>query len=225
MERPKFERIVKFGKRHVREVLASTTLLAATVVLACKGEEVEVRKVGSPTPTPTPVAERTATPTPTPLVETPTPTSEPTPTPEVLSTEAALAELDAIENMTRNPDQNLIAQLNIDPGIAENRIFEIMEGFDLDYDGVLDETDIPGLNHVRQSLRENNRTQAKEQLVKVFDSFHPFASTDDVQVTEEELNVIDPDHVFAPLPVGLGRTVTAVYKEAAVRVIQLFYKL
>lgn len=132
----------------------------------------------------------------------------------------ALRRIDTIIVKIQNPDYQLISKYDIDPGIMENRKEVIIEG--LETPGYK----VPGLNDIRQSLGKNQRTEAKERLVKVFDSFHPFGSrtgedTDLVEISKEELEKLDPNHVFAP---GGGlRSVTALYKEEAVEIIKVYY--
>ncbi len=143
--------------------------------------------------------------------------------PSPYALDEALAELDAIEEMIRNPDQDLITQLNIDPAAVQQRTSNTFEGV----------TNVPGLNEVRRLLTEatpetehGSRILAGETLRNITDAtiIPPFSDADADAIPPAEIAELDPLHIWAVDPED-GLPTTALWKEAVARIIALWYRL
>ena len=137
--------------------------------------------------------------------------------PEEFTFEEALAELDNIEEMIRNPDADLVSQFEIDTASVDKRITDTFEGVQ----------DAPGLNEVRRLLTvDRNRILAGETLYNItFAAITPaFGSGDTGSVPPEEIAELDPLHVWAVDPED-GLPTTTIWADAVARIIFLWYRL
>lgn len=137
--------------------------------------------------------------------------------PEEFTIEEALAELGNIEEMIRNPDADLVLRFDIDAASVDQRITDTFEGVQ----------NAPGLNEVRRLLTvDGNRILAGETLYKItFATITPtFGDGDAGSVPPEEIAELDPLHVWAADPED-GLPTTAIWADAVVRIIFLWYRL
>ena len=134
--------------------------------------------------------------------------------PATLSPDDAIAELDAIISLVNNPDQALVDA----SGIGE---FELMTRAA----AVLEGAQVPGLNEVRDLLEEPNRILAAEYLhnnvIEVLAL--PFTDADTEVISADAMGAIDPLEAFAVR--GEDFEVSAVFRDAVVRSIQLWYQI
>lgn len=139
------------------------------------------------------------------------PDGSPTPfiAPEHISTEEALAELDEIIVLVREPEE--------DGGVGESELQRRAED-------ALDGTTVtPGLNEVRDLLVEEERILAREFLhnTLVETLAPPFGESDRSAISADDMRELDPLGIFAPQ--GEDFEVSEVYREAARRIIALWY--
>ncbi len=142
---------------------------------------------------------------------------------EPLTLPEALAELDNIESMIRNPNQDLISQLGIVPAAVEQRTKDTFEGV----------TNTGGLNEVRRLLTDatpdtehSNRILAGETLRNITDAtiIPAFGSSDASAISPEEIAELDPLFIWTIDPED-GLPVTAIWRDAVARIIFLWYRL
>ena len=143
--------------------------------------------------------------------------TSPTPfiAPEALTTSQALALLDQIESLVREPIGAQIAVAQVSEGQVQERSLRILNGVD----------DVSGLDDVRDSLENADRVGAGEYLFNVVrDDTEPFSEPDTSEINEETLDEIDligkfdedhSDHMI----------VSAVYRDAVLKMMGLWYGL
>lgn len=133
--------------------------------------------------------------------------------PPTLSPDAAIGELEAIVEMIENPDQVTVDESGIGQFELQTRITQTIEGT----------PQVPGLDEVRSLLEEPDRILAREylhnNLVEVLAL--PFTDADTVTISADELSEIDPLHAFVER--GDSFTVSAIFRDAVLRAIELWY--
>lgn len=142
-----------------------------------------------------------------------TATSTPYIAPPPLTIEEAIAELDAIIDLTENPDPDLVDAAGIGEFELQTRVNESVDGT----------PQVPGLNEVRELLADEDRILAREFLHNnlVETLAIPFTESDTATISADEMQEMDPLEAFAPR--GEDLDVSAVFQEAVVRGIALWY--
>lgn len=135
--------------------------------------------------------------------------------PVTLSPTDAVAELDTIISLIQNPDQELVDSA----GIGE---FELQTRIDRAIAGT---PQVPGLTEVRQLLEDDTRILAREYLHNnlVETVALPFTDTDGVTISADSMRTLDPLEAFAPD--GEDLEVSGIFRDVAIRVIQLWYQI
>ena len=136
--------------------------------------------------------------------------------PSPYAIDVALQKLDEAEQLVKLPDLELARKYNISTAELEQRITLILRGT----------SDTTGLDDARAALQEENRILAAEYIHNtVIDHVTPsFGSEDSTSISEEQLNEIDPGRIFVQNH-SQGLLTTAVFKEAAVALIELWYRV
>jgi hypothetical protein len=136
--------------------------------------------------------------------------------PSPYATDIALQKLDEAEQLVKLPDLELARKYDISTAELEQRIILILQGT----------SNTTGLDDARAALQEENRILAAEYIHNtVIDHVTPsFGSEDSTSISEEQLNDIDPGRVFVQ-DHSQGLLTTAVFKEAAVALIELWYRV
>lgn len=136
--------------------------------------------------------------------------------PSPYTTEEAIKKLDEIELKIRVPDPKLIERYSINPAEVQQRIELILNGT----------STTSGLDDARVALREGNRILAAEYTYNaVMDFVLPAFGSDDIDyISQQELDEIDPGHVFVE-DHSQGLLTTAVFKEVAIALIHLWYRM
>ena len=136
--------------------------------------------------------------------------------PSPYTTDIALQKLDEAEQLVKLPDLELARKYNISTAELEQRIILILQGT----------SNTTGLDDARAALQEENRILAAEYIHNtVIDHVTPsFGSEDSTSISEEQLNEIDPGRIFVQ-DHSQGLLTTAVFKEAAVALIELWYRV
>lgn len=136
--------------------------------------------------------------------------------PSPYTTEVALQKLDEAELLVKVPDLDLARKYNVSTAELEQRIGLILRGT----------SDTTGLDDARAALQEENRILAAEYIHNtIVDHVTPsFGSEDSTSISEEQLNEIDPGRIFVQ-DHSQGLLTTAVFKEAAVALIELWYRV
>ena len=136
--------------------------------------------------------------------------------PSPYTTDIALQKLDEAEQLVKLPDLELARKYDISTAELEQRIILILQGT----------SNTTGLDDARAALQEENRILAAEYIHNtVIDHVTPsFGSEDSTSISEEQLNEIDPGRIFVQ-DHSQGLLTTAVFKEAAVALIELWYRV
>jgi len=144
-----------------------------------------------------------------------TPTKTPSFLPEAFSTEEALAELDAIIDLVQNPDLDVVEATNVGQFELNRRITEAVEGT----------SEVPGLNEVRNQLVDEDRILTGEYLHNnlVETLAAPFSQSDTDSISAGEMQDIDPRGIFTEP--GSSFEASSVFRDAVVRVIELWYRI
>ncbi len=144
--------------------------------------------------------------------------SSPTPfiAPPALSTVAALALVDEIEGMVSEPNGALVAATQVPEAELQKRMLLILNG----------NGDTSGLDDVRKNLENEDRVGAGEYLYNIVrDWAQPSLTAQDTQeIDEETLDRVDLNHSFDD-DHSDGMPVSAVYKDAVLKMIELWYGL
>jgi len=133
--------------------------------------------------------------------------------PDPLSIEDALAELDEIIDLVRNPDPSVVEATNIGQFELDTRINEAVDGT----------PGVPGLNEVREELVAEDRILTGEYLHNnlVETLAVPFSQSDTASIAADAMEELDPRHVFADA--GSNFEVSSIFREAVIRIIELWY--
>ncbi|MFQ5472323.1 MAG: hypothetical protein ACE5FA_05485 [Dehalococcoidia bacterium] len=144
-----------------------------------------------------------------------TPTQTPSFLPESFTIEEALAELDDIIDLVQNPDPSVVEATNVGQFELNRRITEVVEGT----------PEVPGLNEVRSQLAAEDRILTGEYLHNnlVETLAAPFSRSDTDSISPGEIQEIDPRGIFAEL--GSSFEVSSIFRDAVVRVIELWYRI
>lgn len=142
-----------------------------------------------------------------------TPTTTPQFLPEPLSIEDALTELDGIIDLIRNPDPSVVEATNVGQ-------FELGRRTDEAIDGT---PEVPGLSEVREELVSEERILAGEYLHNnlVETLAAPFSQSDTATIPADAMAELDPRGAFAE--VGSSFEVSSIFRDAIIRVIELWY--
>ena len=134
---------------------------------------------------------------------------------EPFSTEEALAELDDIINLVQNPDPAVVEATNVGQFELNTRITEALEGT----------FEVPGLNEVRQQLVDEDRILTGEYLHNnlVETLAPPFSQSDTDSISASDMQDLDPRGIFAEP--GSSFEVSSIFRDAVVRVIELWYRI
>lgn len=144
---------------------------------------------------------------------------EATPTPfirdEPISTEDAIAELDSIIEIIRNPDSDAVDDTSVSQSELQTRIDETISGT----------AQVLGLEQVRGHLEAEERILAGEFLHNnlVERLAPPFGESDSTEISAEEMGELDPLGVFVPR--GQPLEVSSIFEDAVRRIITLWYEL
>lgn len=133
--------------------------------------------------------------------------------PDPLSIEDALAELDEIIDIVRNPDPSVAQATNVGQFELDRRIADVVEGT----------PQVPGLNEVREELAAENRILTGEYLHNnlVETLAAPFSQSDKATISAEAMEELDPRGAF--VDVGSSFEVSSIFREAVIRIIELWY--
>ena len=135
--------------------------------------------------------------------------------PATLAADDAIAELDEIMAQVNDPDQELVDAAGIGEFELETRIEDAIEGT----------AQVPGLNEARQLLEDGDRILAREyvhnNLVETLAI--PFTKSDTESISADALETLDPLRAFAER--GEDLPVSAIFRDVAVRLIQLWYQI
>jgi predicted small secreted protein len=145
-----------------------------------------------------------------------TPTPTPFIAPEALSTEDAIAVLDEIDALVREPSRALIAVAQVSVEDVQARSLRILSG----------ENDASGLDDVRIALENEDRVGAGEYLFNVVRHYaqEPLSEPDTNEFNEETLDEIDVNASFDQDHEN-GMIVSGVYKPAILKMMELWYGL
>lgn len=130
--------------------------------------------------------------------------------------EVALQKLDEVELMIKVPNAELVQQYEISNAEIEQRANLILRGT----------SDTTGLDDARAALNDGNRILAAEYIHNVVTDYiaPSFGSKDSESINEEQLDEIDPGHTFVD-DHSQGMLVSGLYKEVAVKLIELWYRV
>lgn len=136
--------------------------------------------------------------------------------PSPYTTEEALQKLSEAELLIKVPDPEIMSRLGISPTDLQPRVNLALQGT----------SDTTGLDDAAAALRKENRILAAEYIHNVVvDYLTPsFGGEDGDSIDEEQLNEIDPGQVFVE-DHSQGMFTTAVFKEAVIRLIELWYRV
>ena len=133
--------------------------------------------------------------------------------PDPLSIEDALAELDEIIDLVRNPESSVVEATNVGQFELDTRINEAVDGT----------PGVPGLNEVREELVAEDRILTGEYLHNnlVETLAAPFSQSDTDTIAADAMQELDPRGVFADA--GSSFEVSSIFREAVIRIIELWY--
>jgi hypothetical protein len=136
--------------------------------------------------------------------------------PSPYTTEEALQMLDDTELLIKLPDPRKLSEFQIAEQDLQQRVALILEGT----------SDTTGLDDARLALESGNRILAAEYIHNVVTDYvtPAFGPNDSDMIDEKTLNEIDPGHTFVD-DHSQGMFTTAVFKEAAIRLIELWYRV
>lgn len=133
--------------------------------------------------------------------------------PAPLTIAEAVAEIDAIIGLVENPDAGIVDASGIGQFELETRITDIVEGT----------SQVPGLAEIRQLLVDEDRILAREyvhnNLIETLAL--PFTDADTEKISADEMREIDPLAAYSPR--GEDFEVSAIFRDAVVRAIELWY--
>ena len=136
--------------------------------------------------------------------------------PSPYSVEVALQKFDEVELMIKVPNTELVQRYEISNAEIEQRANLILRGA----------SDTTGLDDARAALNDSNGILAAEYIHNVVTDYivPAFGSKDSDSINEEQLDEIDPGHAFVT-DHGKGMLVSGLYKEVAVKLIELWYRM
>ena len=142
-----------------------------------------------------------------------TPTATPQFLPDALSIDDALAELDAIIDLVRNPAPSVVEETNVGQFELDRSIGEIIDGT----------PEVPGLTEVREELVSEERILAGEYLHNnlVETLAAPFNVADTETISSDTMQELDPRGAFADA--GSSFEVSSIFRDAIIRIIELWY--
>jgi hypothetical protein len=135
--------------------------------------------------------------------------------PPSLSPEDAVVELDAIIALVESPDGDAVEDAGIGDFELQTRITQAVEGT----------ASVPGLDEVRDLIQDADHVLAREYLHNnlVETLAPPFTGSDTETITADDMEEIDPLEAFAVR--GEDFMVSGIFKEAAERIIALWYRI
>jgi hypothetical protein len=143
--------------------------------------------------------------------------SSPTPfiAPEALTDAQAIALLDEIEDLVREPNRAVVAVAQVGEAEVQTRAGSIISG----------DSDASGLDDVRIALEGDDRVGAGEYLANVvLEDSLPLSDSDSSEIDPDTLDDLDPQRTFDEDHED-GMTVSAVYKDAIIKMMELWYGL
>jgi hypothetical protein len=170
-------------------VLAALPLVVALMLVACGDDDSESESNGS--------------------------SSTPFIAPEALTDAQAIALLDEIEGLVREPNRAVVAVAQVGEAEVQTRTGSILVG----------DNDVSGLDDVRAALEAGDRVGAGEYLYNVvLEDSAPLSDSDSSEIDPETLDDLDPKPAFDE-DHDDGMTVSAIYKDAIIKMMELWYGL
>jgi hypothetical protein len=136
--------------------------------------------------------------------------------PASYAADEAIAKLNAIEALVKEPNRAFVALAQVDDATLQERTGKILFG----------ENETSGLDDVRIALESDDRIGAGEYLFNAVVQYivPPLSVPDEGEIDEQTLDEVDVNHTFDE-DHSDGMPVSAVFKEAILLMIDLWYRI